>query len=260
MWVFAIPAQTNYVFFQNLYQLQNNYIGIVPPKIEFSVFQAPFSNRFHLYVNDNYLNQLCATLDLPEAKKFLNCHEVSLVICSPEKIHNLHKLCYQLYQIAFTLDRASISSDRKAFRLNFMKKILEEEIVKKFILTLEEAKDVKHKKNVVKRSSILKQAEDMMRNNLRYDLTIPEICQELGVSQRTLEYIFKDFYEISPHNYFKKLRLNALYQELQKDSEFRFIYDLAEDFGFFHRGEFAHDYYQLFGELPSKTLAKLSNS
>ena len=72
MWVFAIPVQVNSVFFQNLYSLENNYVGIIPPKSEISVFQRPFSNRFHLYVNDNYLQQLCQTLELPEAKKFLN--------------------------------------------------------------------------------------------------------------------------------------------------------------------------------------------
>ncbi|MFM7714813.1 MAG: AraC family transcriptional regulator, partial [Microcystis sp.] len=30
MWGFAIPFQVNPVFFQNLYQLGNNYLGIVP--------------------------------------------------------------------------------------------------------------------------------------------------------------------------------------------------------------------------------------
>ena len=54
MWVFAIPFQVNPVLFQNLYSLENNYLGIVPPKSEISVFQHPFSNRFQLYVHDNY--------------------------------------------------------------------------------------------------------------------------------------------------------------------------------------------------------------
>lgn len=55
MWVFAIPIQVNSVFFQNLYSVENNYLGIVPPKSEISIFQHPFSNRFQLYVHDNYL-------------------------------------------------------------------------------------------------------------------------------------------------------------------------------------------------------------
>ncbi|MFN7554456.1 MAG: AraC family transcriptional regulator, partial [Microcystis sp.] len=43
MWVFAIPVQVNSVFFQNLYPLENNYLGIIPPKSEIYVFQHPFS-------------------------------------------------------------------------------------------------------------------------------------------------------------------------------------------------------------------------
>ena len=37
MWVFAIPFQVNPVFFQNLYSLENNCLGIVPPKSGFYV-------------------------------------------------------------------------------------------------------------------------------------------------------------------------------------------------------------------------------
>lgn len=129
-----------------------------------------------------------------------------------------------------------------------------EEIVKNFILTLAEAKDIKLKKNTVRRTSILKQAEEMMRNSLYSELTISDICQELGVSKRSLEYIFKDFYQTSPKNYFKMLRLNALHQRLHQSSHSSLICDMAEDLGFFHRGQLAHDYYQLFGKLPSKTL------
>ncbi|MFH7028165.1 MAG: helix-turn-helix domain-containing protein [Heteroscytonema crispum UTEX LB 1556] len=252
-WFFAIPVQSNRVFFQNLYQLENNYIGIVPPKAEFSVVQTAFSNRFQLYVDEDYLEQLCQTLDLLAAKKFLNPSESSMVICSPEKIRHLQQSCQKLYQMVFDLDRQQVTFQRKALILNFIKQELKEELVKKFILALAEAKDIKPKKNTIRRTSILKQAEEMMRNSLYFELTISDICQELGVSQRTLEYIFKDFYQISPKNYFKKLRLNALHQCLNRNPEPPLIYEIAEKLGFSHRGQLAHDYFQLFGSLPSKT-------
>lgn len=87
-------------------------------------------------------------------------------------------------------------------------------------------------------------------NNLTADITIKDICEELGVSQRTLEYIFKDFYEISPKSYFKRLRLNAFYQELQQEYHQVNLSEISMKFGFFHRGQLAHDYHQFFGELP----------
>lgn len=253
MWVFAIPVQVNPVLFQNLYSLENNCLGIVPPKSEISVFQHPFSNRFQLYVDDDYLQQLCQTLELPEAKKFLNSSASSIVICPAEKIRHLQQSCHQLYQMLFNLDRQQISGQRKALRLNFVSQKLKEEIVKDFLLTLAATKDIKTPKNVIKRTSILKKAEEMMRTNLRSELTIQAICQDLGVSQRTLEYIFKDFYQMSPYNYFKLLRLNALHQSLHQNNQTKLIHEMAEELGFFHRGYLASDYKKLFGYFPSET-------
>ncbi len=252
MWVFVIPVQVNSIFFQNLYSLENNYLGIVPPKSEISVFQHPFSNRFQLYVHDNYLQQLCQTLELPEAKKFLNSADSSIVICPAEKIRHLQQSCHQLYQMLFNLDRQQISGKRKALRLDFVRQKLEE-IVKYFLLTLAVTKEIKTPKNTIRRTSILKKAEEMMRKNLRSDLTIPTICQDLEVSQRTLEYIFKDFYQMSPYSYLKLLRLNALHQSLNQNNQTKLTYEIAEELGFFHRGYLASDYKKLFGYLPSET-------
>ena len=112
MWVFAIPIQVNSVFFQNLYSVENNYLGIVPPKSEISIFQHPFSNRFQLYVHDNYLQQLCQTLELPEAEKFLNSSASSVVICPSEKIRHLQQSCHQLYRMLFKALRYLLWFDR----------------------------------------------------------------------------------------------------------------------------------------------------
>ncbi|NCS24065.1 MAG: helix-turn-helix domain-containing protein [Microcystis aeruginosa BS13-02] len=253
MWVFAIPFQVNPVLFQNLYSLENNYLGIVPPKSEISVFQHPFSNRFQLYVDDDYLQQLCQTLELPEAKKFLNSSISSIVICPEEKIRHLQQSCHQLYQMLFNLDRQQISERRKVLKLNFVSQKLKEEIVKDFLLTLAATKDIKTPKNTIRRTSILKKAEEMMRENLRSDLSISTICQYLEVSERTLEYIFKDFYQMSPYSYFKLLRLNVLYQSLNQNNQTKLVYEIAEELGFFHRGYLASDYKKIFGYFPSET-------
>jgi AraC family ethanolamine operon transcriptional activator len=252
MWLFGIPVQAKRVFFQNLYQVENNYIGIIPPKKEFELLQTPFSHRFQLYVHEDYLNQSCQTLDLPEAKNFLNYSQCSILTCSPEKIRSLQQSCHQLYQLSFDLESQQIALHRKAISLKFIKKQLKKEIVKNFLLTLAEAQDVKPKKNTIRRTSILKQTEEMMKNSLYSDLTTSDICQALEVSQRTLEYVFKDFYQISPKQYFKQLRLNALHQSLHQDIQRPFIYEVAEKLGFFHRGQLAGDYQKLFGKLPSE--------
>jgi len=58
---------------------------------------------------------------------------------------------------------------------------------------------------------------------------------------------------MSPQNYFKKLRLNALHQSITQNLELTLIYQIAEELGFFERGHLASDYKQLFGYFPSET-------
>ena len=62
--------------------------------------------------------------------------------------------------------------------------------------------------------------------------------------------------QISPQKYFKRLRLNALYQELKKTNYNYDFREITEAFGFFHQGQLARDYRQLFGEFPSQTFKK----
>ena len=258
-WLFAIPIQSNPIFYNNTYYMKDNYIAIVSPNAEFSGVQSCFSNRFQLYITEEYLNKLSQTLHLPEIQQFhQDTHSsISVFRCSLEKQYYLKQSCLQLYQIGFSAKFQNSSQKRISFGLKAIQRQIEEDIVQNLLLALAEAKDIKPKKVFQKRTSILKQAEEMMNNGIKYDLKISDICQELGISKRTLEYIFKDFYQISPKAYFKQLRLHALYQSLKDKSKNIIISELAQEFGFFHRGQLAKDYAQIFGELPSKTLQKI---
>ncbi|MDJ0728601.1 MAG: helix-turn-helix domain-containing protein [Crocosphaera sp.] len=135
-----------------------------------------------------------------------------------------------------------------------LKQKLEEEVAKTLILALAEAREIKPKKQQINRTNFLKKAEDFYFSNLKSNITTQDLCKELKVSQRTLEYIFKDYYQMSPKKYFQHLRLNALHQELQQKYQQGNLREIAEKFGFYHRGRLARDYHKLFGELPSETL------
>ncbi len=70
-------------------------------------------------------------------------------------------------------------------------------------------------------------------------------------------YIFKDYYGISPHGCLKKIRLNNVKRDLMKsDVQKVRIADIANKWGFWHMGQFAADYRNLFNELPSQTMSK----
>lgn len=87
-------------------------------------------------------------------------------------------------------------------------------------------------------------------------VTIPELCAVACVSQRTLEYAFKDALGLSPRNYLRRRRLHAARRGLLDGIPGHDrVGDIAIQHGFLHLGRFSADYQTLFGELPSQTLA-----
>ena len=88
-------------------------------------------------------------------------------------------------------------------------------------------------------------------------IRINALCRHLGVSERTLRYAFQNRTGMAPLTFLKGQRLNRVYRALrQSDPAARLIKQVAQDNGFSHLGQFSHDYKQLFGEAPSKTLKR----
>jgi len=86
--------------------------------------------------------------------------------------------------------------------------------------------------------------------------TIVDICEALGVSERTLQYAFREYVGMSPIAYLRICRLNRVRAELAaSDPKETTITQVAMRFGFLHLGRFAGDYKRMFGETPSQTLA-----
>ena len=86
-------------------------------------------------------------------------------------------------------------------------------------------------------------------------LTVDDICREVGVSHRTLEYAFRARFDLSPKAYIRTLRLNCVRKELRmSDPLTTSITKVANRWGFWHMGQFAADYRKLFVEIPTETL------
>ena len=104
-----------------------------------------------------------------------------------------------------------------------------------------------------KRKNIaLRMAVDII-NNYEGDLiSIYELCRIVGVSDRTLLSAFKNKYQVSPSDYIKAVRLNNVRRDLflLKDQNIS-ISDLAGKYHFWHMGQFAQDFKNHFGVLPS---------
>ena len=85
-------------------------------------------------------------------------------------------------------------------------------------------------------------------------LSIADICDEVGVTRRTLQNATQEVFGISPQHYLKAIRLNAFRRALKaRRPERESIGDVAARWGFWHLSQLAQDYRKLFGELPSQT-------
>jgi transcriptional regulator GlxA family with amidase domain len=75
-----------------------------------------------------------------------------------------------------------------------------------------------------------------------------ELAERLSVSIRTLQNAVRAQHNMSLHSYIRWKRLMAARQKLQQGMS---VKRAALESGFWHLGEFARDYRNRFGELPS---------
>lgn len=103
-------------------------------------------------------------------------------------------------------------------------------------------------------AGLARRAEDYLLTNLRAPLTIRDLCQGVGASERTLHLAFRQYLGTTPKAHLKMLRLNAVRRDLRAAPPGAGVMDIAMRWGFFHAGWLSQDYRRMFGESPSKTL------
>jgi AraC family ethanolamine operon transcriptional activator len=105
------------------------------------------------------------------------------------------------------------------------------------------------------RRHIVDAAQALMRSRIAEPITVADLCVELGVSRRTLQYSFQEVLEINPVRFLRAMRLNGVRRDLRTASGHAdSVQDIAARWGFWHLGHFVTDYKRMFGELPSETL------
>lgn len=103
----------------------------------------------------------------------------------------------------------------------------------------------------------LQRALEFLRAVGTANVTVSQLCQAAGVSRRTLEYAFRDSLGLPPLKFLRLQRLHAARRELLAARPGgATVAGIAHRAGFLELGRFASEYKQLFGELPSQTLAR----
>ncbi len=97
-------------------------------------------------------------------------------------------------------------------------------------------------------------AIEFLEENCQDNPRIPEICATTGLSWRSLDRAFQEYFGIGPKRYLLNLRLINARRSLKIARPNRKIVDIANNWGFWHMGDFAREYRNLFSELPVETL------
>ena len=121
----------------------------------------------------------------------------------------------------------------------------------------QDRQDLKQHARRHERAEHVSKARDYIEAHLEQTILLSQIAACVGVSVRTLELAFRDLLGVTPTEYIRTRRLNRLRQQLLKEGRvIRTLTDMAMEQGLLHLGRFSRNYKDLFGELPSHTLAR----
>ncbi len=103
----------------------------------------------------------------------------------------------------------------------------------------------------------MKRAEEFALAKAGEPFHVGDLCRAAGVSERTLEYAFREILGTTPIAYLARLRLHRVRRALLAARPGSTTVSAAAlDAGFWHFGEFSRAYRDCFGELPSATLRR----
>jgi AraC-like DNA-binding protein len=106
-------------------------------------------------------------------------------------------------------------------------------------------------------SDIVRRCERFLHEYTEEPVTVLDLCTMLRCSRRTLQTSFQRVANVTPVEYLRSYRLNAVRRLLRSTNAAELLIgDAAARWGFTHLSYFAREYRDLFGELPSQTPRK----
>jgi AraC family transcriptional regulator, ethanolamine operon transcriptional activator len=182
-------------------------------------------------------------------------HALELLVCDTTRVRALFSLGKRL------ADTASVFSDlinenqkmRAAAEVELLEILLDAiSSSEKYTVTRSDETHQAH-------SHAVKLAEEYALAQTDIPLRVTDLCKAAAVSERALEYAFKDVLGMSPMSYLQRLRLHRVRQALRAGTHATTTVSAeALNWGFWHFGDFSKAYRNCFGELPSDTLRRES--
>lgn len=253
MWTLVLSAPDAPAWLLGRQSVSPNAITIYRPGYDFDCHFQPGHELYSFSLSPETLYNLCDCVDVPKLVDILMKQDV--IECAPARKMELWQRATYRNHILNGLSSTEGHADLSVwhdFELNLIREIL---------IALAEGKSIRSTKRYESRSRIFKEIDKNMETNPFRVLSVSDICRIAQVSERTLQYNFRKMIGITPKKYLRAMRLNRVRKDLCTTiPDGSNISDIANRWGFWHMGQFASDYHQLFGELPSETVKHFSKN
>jgi AraC-like DNA-binding protein len=137
---------------------------------------------------------------------------------------------------------------------------LEQELMHALVTCLTSGDAPAESHATLRHTAVMAGFEDVLAAHPDHTPLIPELCETLGASDRTLRACCAAFLGLSPAQYAHLRRLKrARSALLHADPATARVAEIARRFGFTEAGRFAVEYRTAFGETPSTTVQRAKN-
>jgi len=256
----AVPSGTCAIGFPYLLSGTTQFLGndIDPTALLSSNYSQQFEfksgQQYKMIVLLGPISQVLACADaMNQPLEEKDLRPQGLMIPNPDAAQQLRQYLTELFTLVKAMP-AQIADQRSG---PWLQSIILADLLPLFIdvLTVEPKTFLVAKPSKARR--LVQQTEDFMQAHIDQPITLQELCQVVGKSQRSLYYAFHQVFGLPPMEYLKVLRLNQVHRLLRRsDPQSTQVSAIALRFGFWHRSQFTKDYKAMFGETPSITLRK----
>ena len=244
---FVIPGDAEFRLFWRGKEVTGNDIGVFPLNGVLDSASLPGFDVFVPSLPQTLLDERSSVLGLPTIDDIAGQSEV--VACEPASVaslrHWLRGVMSELLRDPGVL-RDQQTSDEIAWA-----------IAGNLLKTLATGREIVSESTRTPRLRVCDDSLDFIAAHPGQSLTVREIADAVGTSERTLRRAFQDRFGVSTKEYMKARRLSAIRRDLCRLSPHETeVRQVALRWGFWHSSQFAQDYRRAFGELPSDTLKR----
>lgn len=231
---YVIPGNTCLGFWWRGHQVTNNNLLIFPDSNELQSVTSDDFEVFTVSLRHDYIDRLSECLGISTFQ------QGEVIPLEPNRITELRDLAYQIMRLP--------DSSKTDYAMHALAQGL------LFCHSRHPAMKPVHAR---KRDLAIERVIDHLNSSPGIESDMERLCHIARVSERTLQYAFRERFGIPPNTFVKRWKLNSAHQILsQSNPSANTVTEVCAKLGFQHPSLFAQDYKHFFAELPSQTLAR----